>query len=231
MGEMEISASWFIKGLSMLSGIAFVNGSLLLGWGGIGFYNVGYLRTVAILLSIEVITARLLEGTGVGVKTIARQSWLGLAGILWLIMNVIMAWSAQRRYLSLPGDSVFIPWLGVTLFALGLALRNWAALTLGDFFSLNVTIFERHELIISGPYRFCRHPAYFGSLLQIIGLTLAFRAVVGLVFMFIFIPIVFWRIRDEESLLVETFHRDYSEYQRNVPMLFPRVRYSFPGNS
>lgn len=208
----------------MLSGIAFVNGSLLLGWGGMGFYSVGYQRAAAILLSIEVISARLLEGTGVGVKTIARQSWLGLAGILWLIMNVVLAWSAHRRFASLTGDSAFIPWFGVTLFALGLALRNWAAHTLGDFFSLNVTIFERQELITRGPYRYCRHPAYSGSLLQIIGLTLAFRAVLGLVFMIVFIPILFWRIRDEESLLVDAFHRDYSEYQRNVPKLFPRVK-------
>jgi protein-S-isoprenylcysteine O-methyltransferase len=208
----------------MLSGIAFVNGSLLLGWGGMGFYSVGYQRTVAIMLSIEVIAARLLEGTGVGVKTIARQSWLGLAGILWLMMNVALAWSAHQRYLTLPGDSAFISWVGVTLFTLALALRIWAAHTLGDLFSLNVTIFEGHELIIKGPYRYCRHPAYLGSLLQIVGLTLAFQAVIGLVFMIMFIPLLFWRIGDEESLLVDTFRQDYSEYQRNVPKLFPRAR-------
>jgi len=208
----------------MLSGIAFVNGSLLLGWGGMGFYSVGYQRAVAILLSVEVIAARLLEGTGVGVKTIALQSWLGLAGILWLIMNIVLAWSAHGRYLTLAGNLTFISWLGVGLFALGLALRAWSAYTLGDFFSINVTIFEGHKLIIKGPYRYCRHPAYFGSLLQVIGLILVFRAIIGLVFVFIFIPLLFWRIDAEESLLVETFRRDYSEYQRNVPKLFPLYR-------
>jgi protein-S-isoprenylcysteine O-methyltransferase Ste14 len=208
----------------MLSGIGFANGSLLLGWGGLGFYSIGYQRAVAILLSIEVIAARLMEGTGVGVRTIARQGWLALSGILWLIMNIVLAGAAQRRYLALPEAAAIIPWMGVTLFALALALRIWAARTLGDFFSLNVTIFERHVLIIQGPYRFCRHPAYLGSLLQIVGLILAFRAVIGLVFMIIFIPLLYWRIGDEESLLVENFKEGYFEYQRNVPMLFPRAR-------
>jgi protein-S-isoprenylcysteine O-methyltransferase Ste14 len=209
------------KGLSMLRDIAFVNGSLMLGWGGIGFYSPGYQRTIAILLSVEVILARLLENIDEGVKTVKRQSWLVLSGILWLIMNVVMAWSAHTRYLSLPWASPAISWLGVIIFTSGLALRVWSAHTLGKYFSICVTVFERHELIIKGPYRYCRHPAYLGSVFQITGLVLAFGSIINMIFLIILIALIFWRIRDEEALLVEVFRENYAGYQRNVPMLFP----------
>ena len=204
----------------MLSGIVFANGSLILGWGGLGFYSVGHQLAVAILLSIEVILARLLESTDQGVKTVARQDWLGLAGILWLIMNFVLARSASRRELASAGG-VWISWAGTGLLAGGLTLRVWSAWTLGRFFSLRVTVFDRHELIVSGPYRYCRHPAYLGSLLQVVGLILAFQSVAGLIFLIVFIPLVFWRIYDEEALLAVTFPHTYAGYRRRVPLLFP----------
>jgi protein-S-isoprenylcysteine O-methyltransferase Ste14 len=209
------------KGLSMLRDIAFVNGSLILGWGGIGFYSSGYQRTIALLLSVEVISARLLENIDEGVKTIKRQSWLVLSGILWLIMNVVMSWSAHRQYLSLPWTSPAMSWLGVVIFTSGLALRVWSAHTLGKYFSICVTVFERHELITKGPYRYCRHPAYLGSLFQITGLVLAFGSTINMIFWVILIALIFWRIRDEETLLVEVFRENYAGYQRKVPRLFP----------
>ena len=206
----------------MLSGIAFANGSLILGWGGVGFYSVGHQLVMAILLSIEVICARTLENSDEGVKTVARQSWLGLVGIMWLVMNFVLARSASRREFMLPGGA-FVSWFGTALFAGALILRAWSARTLGRFFSLRVTVFDRHELIVSGPYRYCRHPAYLGSLLQVIGLILAFRSTAGILFLIVFVPLVFWRIYDEEALLAETFQQTYAGYQQKVPRLFPSV--------
>jgi protein-S-isoprenylcysteine O-methyltransferase Ste14 len=190
----------------------------------VAFYAVAHQLALAIMLSMEVIAARLLENTATGTKTVARQSWMGLFAIVWVGMNIALAWSARVQFARLPGASLAMAWCGVTLFTLALALRIWSAWTLGDFFSLHVTIFKNHRLVIAGPYRYCRHPAYLGSVLQIIGLTLAFQTLVGMMVLVFFIPLLFWRMRDEEQLLGDAFQEAYAAYQRKVPMLFPFSR-------
>ncbi|HEY4257482.1 MAG TPA: isoprenylcysteine carboxylmethyltransferase family protein [Candidatus Udaeobacter sp.] len=55
--------------------------------------------------------------------------------------------------------------VGVVLFVTGLLLRWWAIITLGRFFTVDVTIEKDHELVERGPFRMLRHPSYTGVLL------------------------------------------------------------------
>src|SRR5260370_4720941 len=61
-------------------------------------------------------------------------------------------------------------WFGAGLFASGTALRWWAILHLGRFFSVTVPIPCHHRGVETGPYRVVRHPSYSGLLLQCAGL-------------------------------------------------------------
>ena len=65
--------------------------------------------------------------------------------------------------------------LAVVLFVAGLILRWWAIITLGRFFTVDVTIEKDHELIQRGPFRVVRHPSYTGVLLAFVGVALSFR--------------------------------------------------------
>ena len=58
---------------------------------------------------------------------------------------------------------------GVALFVIGLLLRWWAIITLGRFFTVDVTIEPDHELVERGPFRLVRHPSYTGVLLALRG--------------------------------------------------------------
>ena len=64
---------------------------------------------------------------------------------------------------------------GVALFAAGLALRWYAIIYLGRFFTVNVSIQDGHRVVDSGPYRHIRHPSYAGVLLALIGYGLCQR--------------------------------------------------------
>jgi len=69
--------------------------------------------------------------------------------------------------LAVPGATISgDPWLtavlGAAFVLLGIAVRQWAARTLGRFFTQSVMIREGHRVITSGPYRFVRHPGYTG---------------------------------------------------------------------
>src|SRR5450755_4379061 len=83
-------------------------------------------------------------------------------GVLWL---VIMASVAAGIYVArhwpaaaLAHGQVFA-FSGVALFVAGLLLRWWASITLGRFFTVDVTIEKNHELVERGPFRVVRHPS------------------------------------------------------------------------
>ena len=57
-------------------------------------------------------------------------------------------------------------------FVVGIAIRWYAIVYLGRFFTVNVAIAADHRLIDSGPYRFVRHPSYIGALMAFLGLGL-----------------------------------------------------------
>ena len=54
-------------------------------------------------------------------------------------------------------------------------MRWWAIITLGRFFTVDVTIEKNHELVERGPFHLVRHPSYTGVLLAFVGLALSLR--------------------------------------------------------
>ncbi len=112
----------------------------------------------------------------------------------------------------------------MVLFWIGLPLYIWAVLTLGKYFRTTVQILDEHRLVVSGPYRFLRHPVYTGGILIFAGLGLA----LGNWFSFCasalstFIAYV-WRIRVEESALHERFGSEFEEHRRRTWAVLPFV--------
>ncbi|HEY0462756.1 MAG TPA: isoprenylcysteine carboxylmethyltransferase family protein [Polyangiaceae bacterium] len=105
-------------------------------------------------------------------------------------------------------------------------LRRRAIRELGKMWSLHVEIREQHQLVMSGPYRWVRHPAYTSMVLELCSFGLILQsfyssALVAL----LFIPTLVLRIKIEEAALREQV-AGYSEYQRSTPALLP---YKFPG--
>ncbi|MEI9941653.1 MAG: isoprenylcysteine carboxylmethyltransferase family protein [Pseudomonadota bacterium] len=105
-------------------------------------------------------------------------------------------------------------------------LRRRAIRELGKMWSLHVEIRAQHQLIMSGPYRWVRHPAYTSMVLELasFGLLLQSFYTSALVAL-LFIPTLVLRIKIEEAALREQV-AGYSEYQRSTPALLP---YKLPG--
>jgi protein-S-isoprenylcysteine O-methyltransferase Ste14 len=125
---------------------------------------------------------------------------------------------------ALPGS----PWLGVVLGAAlvtsGLAVRHWAARTLGSFFTRSVAISPGHRVVDTGPYRSVRHPGYAGALLSLVGLALTLWNWAGVLIMvtgclLAYVP----RIEAEEAVLEESLGAPYREFERTRPRLIPGI--------
>jgi protein-S-isoprenylcysteine O-methyltransferase Ste14 len=125
---------------------------------------------------------------------------------------------------ALPYDPWLTVGLGAVLVGLGIALRQWAARTLGRSFTRSIVIREGHRVVTAGPYRFVRHPGYAGVLVSMVGLGLtlgSWLSVVILVLGFFLghVP----RIRAEEAALEASLGEEYRELERTRQRLIPGV--------
>jgi protein-S-isoprenylcysteine O-methyltransferase Ste14 len=106
-------------------------------------------------------------------------------------------------------------WTGLAVASTGEALRVWAAGHLE----------KNREVTTSGPYRWMRHPLYYGSGLMALGIIVAtHHPVVGLIGTVYFATTVPAAIRSEEMHLRSTFGDLYDRYARDQA---PRVARRF----
>jgi protein-S-isoprenylcysteine O-methyltransferase Ste14 len=119
-------------------------------------------------------------------------------------------------------DSVFYP--GLLIAILGYSILYWGYWTLGRNFSTELTIYQDHQLVERGPYRFVRHPVYSGLLLATVGFGLAVQSWAAIVCDLIIYAVAFgYRLRAEEKLLISEFGDQYKSYSRRVKRLIPFI--------
>ncbi len=147
--------------------------------------------------------------------------------VLWVVIVISifvaiqMVWLVRGAALPAPGGFYIF---GFILFLGGLILRWYSIGYLGRYFTVNVAIDPEHEVIDSGPYRHVRHPSYTGALLAFIGFGFCLGNWLSILFLTVPVVAAFlWRIRIEESALLEALGQDYRDYMRRTKRLIPLV--------
>ena len=148
-------------------------------------------------------------------------------GMIWLVIAVSITagvFVAQNfPAAALPHGRMFAG-AGVVLFVAGLVLRWWAIITLGRFFTVDVTIEKDHELVERGPFRRVRHPSYTGVLLAFLGLGLSLCNWAALLVILVPIGAAFVRrMNVEEAALLSALGPRYADYMRRTKRLVPFV--------
>ena len=114
----------------------------------------------------------------------------------------------------IPGDFICV---------LGLFVTLWARRTLAGNWSGNVTFKQGHELIMTGPYRFVRHPIYTGLLVMSLGTALE----IGRLHAWLALPamtLAFWiKLTQEERVMLRYFPDKYPPYKKRVKALVPFI--------
>lgn len=156
----------------------------------------------------------------------ARQDRSTL-GVIWLVImvSVVAGVFVAKRCgaAALPDDDMW-RLIALVLFVSGIAIRWWAIVTLGRFFTVDVQIAKDHELVERGPFRVVRHPSYTGVLLAFVGFALSLANWAALLLIVLPICAAFIRrMNVEEQALTAALGATYVNYMRRTKRLVPGV--------
>jgi protein-S-isoprenylcysteine O-methyltransferase Ste14 len=153
-----------------------------------------------------------------------RDRWSGPALLLGVYLAVFIGSGARLdAAFAIGGRPTEVFALGIALALAGIAIRWYAVLTLGRFFTTRVQTTAQQTVVDSGPYRWIRHPSYTGALLTILGILVCYTNWISVACFLIAVPGFLYRIKVEEAALMSALGRPYVDYMRRTKRLVPFV--------
>jgi protein-S-isoprenylcysteine O-methyltransferase Ste14 len=139
-------------------------------------------------------------------KIIISIGFLSLIGVIvFSAFDYRFGWSPVPAYVALLGD---------LLVALGLFV-NLLVFRENSYGGSLIETVNDQKVISTGLYARVRHPMYVGVLIMVIGIPLALGSWWGLAVLALTLPVLIWRILDEEELLKKDLP-GYREYAQKV---------------
>jgi len=146
--------------------------------------------------------------------------------LIWLTVIISITLGVFiKSNLKFPiAGSIWFRYSGLSVIVIGMIFRFIAIRTLGRLFTVDLSIHQNHVLIISGLYKYIRHPSYTGSLLSFFEFALSLNNWISLII--IFFPVLsafIHRINIEEKLLRDQIGSEYVDYMKKTKRLIPMV--------
>ncbi|MFY1111489.1 MAG: methyltransferase family protein [Methanosarcinaceae archaeon] len=219
--------SWIYRGIGLLIFLLFFETWEILNgrWNSLNQLPLYiYFGVLAVYLLAERISYR---GLGNGPDNTGKQTkkWTRyLLLLFWwpLLILPVLEYSLVPEYGFYPGYNFSIVTLGLALTLFGTGLRAWGLWSLGKYFSAHIEIRDNHELVETGPYRFIRHPAYAGNILQAAGIPLILNAYFSLSISAVLIFLFLYRLKLEEEVLSREV-KGYEDYLKRTYRLIPKI--------
>lgn len=114
--------------------------------------------------------------------------------------------------------------LGTMMILSGCVANIKGRFNLGKNWANQIKIYQEHTLVQTGMYSIVRHPLYSSIIFMFYGGCLVYRNIVAFAAVsFVFVPFMYYRAKQEEALLLQSFP-NYEEYKKKTGMLFPMRR-------
>jgi protein-S-isoprenylcysteine O-methyltransferase Ste14 len=144
-------------------------------------------------------------------KEPAQKIIMGFAMVGFIAMLVFPALDHRFRWTSVPAS---VSLLGDALITLGFLLIFFVFRE-NSYGASTIQIAGGQTVISTGPYALVRHPMYAGGLVMWVGIPLALGSWWGLFVLLLLLPVLIWRLLDEERFLRQNLP-GYTEYQTKV---------------
>ncbi len=153
---------------------------------------------------------------------ISQKRIYATLAVIYLSVIFAVPWEYANFSGPIPRGGL-LAWTGLIIFALGILFRSLAVWELRGFYTARLGIQPGHRLITAGPYGLVRHPGYLGEIASVLGMSLALSSLAGIAMTVLLVPVLIWRIRAEEEMLLIQFGDEYCEYMRRTKRLIPGV--------
>src|ERR1700726_2342328 len=139
-------------------------------------------------------------------RLIMSGTSLGFIGLLVLpAVDHRLGWSDLPGWAAIAGDVIMLlGWLGIFF-----VFRE------NSFASATIESAADQRVISTGPYARVLHPMYAAALVMLLGMPLALGSSWGVLLVLALVPLLIWRLVDEERFLVNHLP-GYREYQGRV---------------
>ena len=128
-----------------------------------------------------------------------------LAFIVLPALDYRYGWSRVAPWVSILSDVVIL---------LSFLFIFWVT-RFNSFAASNIRVEHDQKVIDTGPYAHVRHPMYAGAIWLFVGMPLALGSWWSLGLIVLLLPMLLWRLLDEEKNPAERF-TGYTEYMRRV---------------
>jgi protein-S-isoprenylcysteine O-methyltransferase Ste14 len=159
-----------------------------------------------------------------------RDKWtrlFGLAFFGWTALIIIyffkfssIDWIWKLSFL----DRTAIKIVGMVAMSLAMVLYILFTVSAGRSIQAGTSAGTRPELITTGIYRFCRHPAYLALLLVASGVFLIIPNVITVILLAYTSVVTYGHSLEEERKLLEMYGQEYENYRRRVGRFLPKLR-------
>jgi protein-S-isoprenylcysteine O-methyltransferase Ste14 len=136
--------------------------------------------------------------------------------LLYFIYPSVIRWAQ----IDLP---TYVRWIGAGSMLLMMPMIYWLFSSLGNNVTPTVSIREKHELVVSGPYRYIRHPLYTFGFINMVGMSVLAANWFILAMLMIAMTAIFTRTEKEEEKLLEKFGEDYKVYMQKTGKYLPKL--------
>lgn len=136
-----------------------------------------------------------------------------------MLSNIVSSPEVLPLSIQLP-SLAFIQILGLAMTGMGYSLFIWSVIARGRY-ATSWEMRGNHRLVTWGPYRYVRHPSYFGYFLMFLGFITLWPNIVTLIPLAA-IPGYIKVTVQEEKLLEQRFGDEYREYQRRTGRFIPK---------
>jgi protein-S-isoprenylcysteine O-methyltransferase Ste14 len=175
------------------------------------FTGASILTTLYLLRHDRALLERRMSGGPTAEKRPVQKFIMLCTSIGFIALLVVPAFDHRFGWSSLPVGVVVA---GDVLVAIGFYLI-FLVYRENTFTSATIEVAEDQKVISTGPYAIVRHPMYASAFLYLLGTPLALGSYWGLVPIAAMIPLIIWRLLDEEHFLARHLP-GYTEYQKRV---------------
>lgn len=147
------------------------------------------------------------------------------AVVLWIALPLLIAlWRTPSAAMRPMAIHPLVSWIAlfVAVAAFAATLVCWKKM--GRSWRMGINPSEKTRLILTGPYRYVRHPIYALSSALMLATLAIVPSLMMLIVAIIHLLLLQWEARREERYLLAVHGQAYDDYMKQVGRFVPRCR-------